>query len=141
MAHSKTYQAWADMKQRCNNHRNAKFSTYGARSIDYPEAWETFLGFFNDMKEAPEGGVLDRRDNEKGYSAENCRWVTHKESARNTRRIKLTVRKVQLIRAILRSIKPGVSQKEVQVLLADMFGVGFYCMRAVCVGDNWHDVV
>jgi hypothetical protein len=32
-----------------------------------------------------EGKVLDRISNEKGYSPSNCRWVSHRESARNRR--------------------------------------------------------
>ena len=33
----------------------------------------------------PEGMILDREDNNGNYEPSNCRWVTRKESARNTR--------------------------------------------------------
>ena len=37
------------------------------------------------MGEAPVGFTLDRRDNDKGYSRSNCRWVTKAVQNRNTR--------------------------------------------------------
>jgi hypothetical protein len=40
------------------------------------------------MGERPEGKELDRIDNNKGYSKENCRWVTRSENMQNTRRKK-----------------------------------------------------
>ena len=47
---------------------------------------KSFKAFLKDMglKPKPEL-VLDRRDNDKGYSKKNCRWATRKESARNKR--------------------------------------------------------
>lgn len=38
------------------------------------------------MGERPEKMTLDRIDGTKGYSKENCRWVTQKEQCRNTTR-------------------------------------------------------
>ena len=41
--------------------------------------------FLADMGERPEGKSLDRRDNGKGYSPENCKWSSLKEQGRNKR--------------------------------------------------------
>jgi len=44
-------------------------------------SFETFLA---DMGEPPTGLTLERTDNDKGYSKENCKWATHAEQMRNT---------------------------------------------------------
>ena len=35
------------------------------------------------MGVAPENYSLDRKENDKGYCKENCRWVTYQEQTRN----------------------------------------------------------
>ena len=42
--------------------------------------------FYSDMGDMPSTDhQLDRRDNSKGYTPENCRWVTAKQNGRNKR--------------------------------------------------------
>lgn len=47
------------------------------------DSWLLFENFLADMGERPDGQTLDRRDNNKGYCKDNCRWATHKEQHRN----------------------------------------------------------
>ncbi len=45
------------------------------------ESWLDFVNFYKDMGDRPSKNMqLDRIDNNKGYSKENCRWVTAKEN-------------------------------------------------------------
>ena len=80
---TKTYKVWQQMKHRCNNPNNSRYARYGGRGIGYCESWGEFEAFLADMGEAPEGGSLDRINNDSDYSKENCRWATAKQQARN----------------------------------------------------------
>lgn len=82
------YAVWAAMKQRCQNPKSQMHPLYGARGIEVCSSWQnSFKNFFSDMGERPSSKhSLDRVDNSKGYSPENCRWATAKQQSRNTRR-------------------------------------------------------
>lgn len=80
---------WRSMKQRCLNSNDRGYKHYGGRGITVCERWEnSFDNFLADMGEKPLGCELDRINNEKGYSPENCRWATKSENAFNTRKRK-----------------------------------------------------
>lgn len=80
------YVAWVNMKTRCDNPRSTQYKWYGGRGIAYDESWRKFHNFHATMYLSWEAGkVLDRRDNNADYGPDNCRWVTHAESANNRR--------------------------------------------------------
>jgi len=83
MCGTSTYQAWADMLQRCSNPKIPSYHRYGGRGIKVQESWKDFLCFLSDMGEAPEGLELDRIDNDGHYTKDNCRWTTHKINCNN----------------------------------------------------------
>jgi hypothetical protein len=84
------YSAWTQAKQRCHSPTHQSFFRYGARGIAMCDRWRDgdgglsgFECFIADMGLRPEGGTLDRIDNDKGYSPDNCRWVSMKVQGRN----------------------------------------------------------
>lgn len=83
MRNTRAYRSWTSMKMRCNWKGWHKYKFWGGRGIGYDPRWESFEEFFKDMGERPEGTSLDRIDNDKNYSKENCRWATITEQNRN----------------------------------------------------------
>lgn len=76
--------SWQAAKERCYNPKNEKYPTYGAVGITMEPEWrDSFENFLSDMGERPKGMTLDRIENSKGYSRDNCRWATAKMQGLN----------------------------------------------------------
>lgn len=80
-----TYQAWYSMIQRTTNPRYKQAKDYILRGISVCDEWRDFVNFLADMGERPAGLQLDRIDNDRGYSKDNCRWATRTQQMHNTR--------------------------------------------------------
>lgn len=89
---AREYTTWQSMLGRCYNPKNAKYPRYGGRGIEVCERWRhSFKNFLTDMGKKPAGLTLDRIDNDKGYSPDNCRWATRARQNRNySRNVMLT---------------------------------------------------
>lgn len=83
---SPEYRVWQEMVRRCAIRTHIQFKDYGGRGITVCSRWQkSFMNFFIDMGPRPTGMLLDRKNNDKGYSRSNCRWVTPLISANNRR--------------------------------------------------------
>lgn len=82
---------WYSMARRCTSTKNKRFKDYGGRGITICDRWINMENFIADMGDTYiEGLTIDRIDNDKGYSPDNCRWTTKEVQNRNTRILKST---------------------------------------------------
>lgn len=86
MSGTRPYWVWQDMKERCYNPHNIRYDRYGKRGITVADEWKDDFSAFYAW--ALQNGyadnlTIDRIDNDKGYSPDNCRWSTMKEQSRN----------------------------------------------------------
>lgn len=87
-AQKRIYSTWKRMKNRCNSSTATGYEYYGGRGIkvcdewlNSPEAfynWAISNGYHKDLS-------IDRIDNDKDYSPDNCRWATPLQQVCNRR--------------------------------------------------------
>ena len=82
------YDIWLYMRNRVAGYKKSDAHAYSERGIDICTEWsDSFLAFYEwALPLWSEGLELDRIDNDKGYSPENCKFSTRAENMRNTRR-------------------------------------------------------
>ena len=85
MSGTKALNIWKNMLRRCNDPNNPGYKHYGGRGIRVCKRWQSFSNFYADMGDPPTGLSIDRIDNNKGYSPDNCRWATNKQQTKNKR--------------------------------------------------------
>ena len=101
---TRLYSIWNGMKQRCYNERFSQYKNYGGRGISVCDEWkDDFFSFaewalshgYQDPPEAEKGNrggalSIDRIDNDKGYSPENCQWIPLRENVKKRKRMGLS---------------------------------------------------
>lgn len=94
--HTRLYNIWSGMKQRCFNPNNPKYRSYGGKGISVCDEWKNSFDAFgrwaheNGYEDPPKDCdwwfmsyhalTLDRIDEHKGYEPKNCRWIPFQEN-------------------------------------------------------------
>jgi len=85
-SNARIYKIWAGMKSRCHNKNCQGYAEYGEKGISVCDEWKS--NFINFHIWAMNNGYnkelsIDRIDNDKGYSPDNCRWATTSKQSLN----------------------------------------------------------
>ena len=83
---TRLYNIWGGMKARCYRPNHRWYKRYGGRGITVCNEWLHDFQAFYDWAMAngyKDSLSLDRQDNDKGYSPDNCRWATEVEQKNN----------------------------------------------------------
>lgn len=86
LSKTRIHKEWRGILHRCKNPTASHYENYGGRGIGVCEDWKNdFISFYTwSMQNGYDDKLtLDRIDNDKGYSPDNCRWVTHMENCHN----------------------------------------------------------
>lgn len=85
MTESVEYETWCRIKYRCYNKKSKDYNDYGGRGIEMCDEWKnSFENFYKDMGKRPsKNHSIERLDVNKGYSSDNCLWITNDKQARN----------------------------------------------------------
>lgn len=86
--HHPLFRLWCNTRQFCNNPRNKQYQQYGGRGIKWCRQWNNDFWRFADWMDQnlgprPQGHVLDRINNNRGYYPGNLRWATKRQDSNN----------------------------------------------------------
>jgi hypothetical protein len=82
---SREYHCYNAMRARCTNPKVPHYFRYGGRGITVCDRWlQGFVFFLEDMGRCPSPShSIERRDNDAGYSPDNCYWADATAQANN----------------------------------------------------------
>ena len=91
LSNHRMYSTWLNMLDRCYNKNSKRFNDYGGRGIKVCEEWldiKNFVDWVENKSNWGEGLTLDRIDNDKGYSPDNCTFSTKTTQVLNRRKMR-----------------------------------------------------
>lgn len=131
---ARLYTVWSGIKSRCNSMKpnSPDYKYYKGKGVSICGEWDQYVNFkrWATCNGYSDDLVIDRINPDKGYSPENCRWITARENARRCSFAKLDMDKAEVIRRLHGS----VPAKE----LSYIYNVSPGTIRKVWNGDLWY---
>ena len=86
----KYYERWQNMKARCYNPNNKRYTDWGGRGIIVCDEWKydakTYINYISNLEDAGlKDYSVDRINNDKNYEPGNLKWSTDSEQSLNQR--------------------------------------------------------
>lgn len=87
MHSTRQYKIWQNMRTRCYDPNSKRYEVYGGKGIKVCYEWlNSFTNFWQDMKDGyTDEMTIDRKDSDKDYYKDNCRWLTLAENSSRSR--------------------------------------------------------
>ncbi|AIX23299.1 hypothetical protein Syn7803C9_109 [Synechococcus phage ACG-2014f] len=85
LSHTREYKIWRHMLSRTSPTSPFSERYYERGIVIEDPLWFSVENFISDMGECPQGYSLDRIDNNRGYTKDNCRWASATTQQRNRR--------------------------------------------------------
>lgn len=84
---TRLYEIWSGMKKRCYNKNAVQYKDWGGRGIKVCKKWHAFKAFYEWAKANgyKDGLTIERINNDRGYSPNNCTFIPKAKQSRNRR--------------------------------------------------------
>lgn len=92
MRHTRIYNIWRSMRQRCSNPNCINYHNYGGKGISVCDEWNNSFEAFYEWARLTgyeEDLTIDRKDVKGNYEPSNCKWSSYKQQANNKTNNKL----------------------------------------------------
>jgi len=125
---------YSAMIYRCTNESSPDYKRYGSRGIKIEESLDSIDKFIrwslNNGFELGKNLSIDRIDNDRNYSSENCQWITLNENCRKNSNNKLS-------KEIAFEIREGKYKDTPIKVIAEIFNCTTSAIQAVKNGKTW----
>lgn len=108
LSKTRIYGIWNAMVNRCHNPKDNNWGYYGGKGISVCEEWRNDIHSFISWAESNgyrSDLTIDRKDGQRDYCPENCRWTTMEEQAQNKSNTRFTPEDISNIREDPRSLR------------------------------------
>jgi hypothetical protein len=123
------------MKERCYSPAHKSYPNYGIKGITICDEWLQNSESFYQWALAngySDGLSIDRINNDKGYSPDNCRWADKSIQSQNSKQAKLNENDIREIRRLYKS--------EYATDIAKKFGVSISLIYGILNGKRWKNI-